>query len=1459
MTKTAPAGSLDDLFFGETVRRYVQAPRFIHRAWLADELLDVLSSPSCRIVVLTGAPGAGKSGFIAQLATDHPDWLLYMLRHDQRAPLEDGSARSFLLRIGFQLAALRPELLSSEQVQIQVEQRIGSAAKDASVAAAEVDRILTSPFHQAVIQVRQEVDLAAGTIVGLRVGEWAADPRLLDVADLAAMALLDPALTLARIRPDERIVILVDAVDELVSEISQQTLITWLTTTKLPMNVRVVVTSRPSDVFSELADRHSDAVQSLILASGDSRVRKDLTTYARELMRSENLRMELGKEGREPESFVRDLVEKANGNIGYLDALGRAFDRAESSDLFSSLLALDFLPDDLNSLYTYFLRRLHAKVGARMLPVTDESTGGAAFAEAWPMLYRPLLATLCVAFEPLTIDQLKGLSNTAADYSEVASAVQALAQFLDPVADGYRLYHATFVEFITADGTRAAPATAAFHVDLRETHERLARRQLADEAMWDDAAGSPSDRARRAYARRHLIAHLEAGEQWDLLFATIDDPAYVCAKARADSTAFMLCADLDAARRAAARDSLRQHDAIELLPRLWRYSLLRNSLARRADDYPDAAYVAIALVGRLTFAAQLAALITKPSRRACVLSDVAAALAANGRANAVAAFAGGAASAATQVTESSERVSTVRHVLARCRELSAAGARLDEHTLTLLETASEQIDGLSNRVAALAECVRVRALHADDAADKMLDGNLMRSIEEQLDSLGTEQVDIPERDMAIAEYVVLAVDLRDASAALERFTDLRNALAILRAVPALASLPGDTAVAVLSERLLAIEYGLPVDDAAIKTLLPVEMARGWAALGDTTRAKQWSEWAVSVFESAEPMPILAACNVMRKLARMGSQPLVARLAERLTLAGMGVPERERGWFRHPLYVEIVGALADVGAAEQALAVAREQSVLDHDYCLQLAASAFIREGAWDTALALANEAATSRQDHSLKVRIHGPVAPEVEIRHSVAYSMAERGEYDRALDVLSSLSDAEKRPALAQLAVQYSKVGDLVSSEQLIGEVEGGLRLTAFRSSDRELAEGALRIAIEARSWELAVKLSERVTYPTRGYLLDALLDAGEDALAVKVVDSLEEEQRVGKLIDIASRADASAEASLDQAIDTYRAIASPEKRARATLLLVDALAPTDLHRAHELLSEAVGLLQSIERFDSDPPWPQVCEAHVRVNELPTALHLASQLADWNSYVGAMAFRLIAHAAAELQIAPDVSDLLERADSLARAGRNWRTPYEVASVAVEFMRAGMPERAMHGTKDPVYGAAVRRALAAQLAEDGRALEAFKLLPPPAPGNSEPSAELSVLRGLLDAGELSKAIELARLLPQASDRAAALARAAMRAPIHEGRRVATEASSLLSECHGQIRETEAVEVVAECLVSLGMADVLIAEIHRDWRSASDDTSLARRILLAKPLVAPVRALAEKLLTSQAQVQTMLASI
>ena len=67
------------------------------------------------------------------------------------------SARSFLLRAGFQLSELRPELFDLDQVPIGVAQQVGTAAQGADVVEARIERIRASPFHQTVIRITQQV------------------------------------------------------------------------------------------------------------------------------------------------------------------------------------------------------------------------------------------------------------------------------------------------------------------------------------------------------------------------------------------------------------------------------------------------------------------------------------------------------------------------------------------------------------------------------------------------------------------------------------------------------------------------------------------------------------------------------------------------------------------------------------------------------------------------------------------------------------------------------------------------------------------------------------------------------------------------------------------------------------------------------------------------------------------------------------------------------------------------------------------------------------------------------------------------------------------------------------------------------------------------------------------------------------------------------------------------------
>ena len=101
--------------FDELINGYTADPQFIRRGRLEQLVLDAVSDQEHRIVLITAEPGAGKSGLLASLARQHPDWLRYFLRRDSASKAAGGSdATSLLLSIGHQLAAARPAARASK-------------------------------------------------------------------------------------------------------------------------------------------------------------------------------------------------------------------------------------------------------------------------------------------------------------------------------------------------------------------------------------------------------------------------------------------------------------------------------------------------------------------------------------------------------------------------------------------------------------------------------------------------------------------------------------------------------------------------------------------------------------------------------------------------------------------------------------------------------------------------------------------------------------------------------------------------------------------------------------------------------------------------------------------------------------------------------------------------------------------------------------------------------------------------------------------------------------------------------------------------------------------------------------------------------------------------------------------------------------------------------------------------
>jgi len=205
-----------DLLYEGLIRGYVSGnPRFVARPGLAARVRSALADAGCRFVLRTAEPGAGKTALMAWLARQHPTWPRYVIRRDQRGPLDDVGAHSLLLRIGFQLAAAYPTLFMRDQVTLSVEQRLGRLGQGGAAVGVDVDKLLASPFYQTTLAIRQHVESSTGNVIGVRIGQWVTDPRLVPLSDLQFMALLEPAQALLRTRADEQLVVLVDALDEL--------------------------------------------------------------------------------------------------------------------------------------------------------------------------------------------------------------------------------------------------------------------------------------------------------------------------------------------------------------------------------------------------------------------------------------------------------------------------------------------------------------------------------------------------------------------------------------------------------------------------------------------------------------------------------------------------------------------------------------------------------------------------------------------------------------------------------------------------------------------------------------------------------------------------------------------------------------------------------------------------------------------------------------------------------------------------------------------------------------------------------------------------------------------------------------------------------------------------------------------------------------------------------------------
>lgn len=258
---------------------------YVERTWLAEEIERALASERGQYVLVTGEPGAGKTSLLAGIARSRPDRLRYFFRRDSRTALTGGDIQAFLLSIGHQLARVYPEIFALDRLSVVIEQHIESVKVEGRVVGIKIDDLQVSPFQlTATLEVQQRIGDVGGSVSGIEIGTAQLEPRLLDPDNLAHLALIGPAQVLAEQAPEARIVILLDALDEIADEdlaAPRDGLLRWLARSpELPENIRIVLMSRPHSGLRLLRSAREERLTEVVIDPGSAQVGDDLRQYA---------------------------------------------------------------------------------------------------------------------------------------------------------------------------------------------------------------------------------------------------------------------------------------------------------------------------------------------------------------------------------------------------------------------------------------------------------------------------------------------------------------------------------------------------------------------------------------------------------------------------------------------------------------------------------------------------------------------------------------------------------------------------------------------------------------------------------------------------------------------------------------------------------------------------------------------------------------------------------------------------------------------------------------------------------------------------------------------------------------------------------------------------------------------------------------------------------------------------
>ena len=254
----------------------------------------------------------------------------------------------------------------------------------------------------------------------------------------------------ARLQPGEKAALVVDALDETDLSLLAPGANTLYLPASLPAGFYVFVTSRRGDFplhvqcEQEVCDIDPRSTHNL----------QDVRDYVESRLSSAGIRAYLTAQGLEDASFIEVVSERSEGNFMYLRHVLPEIEKG-------AYRGRDFrtLPAGLESYYEDHWRRMRSR---------DENE--------WFEFQLPVLVALTAFQEPISVDVITRFAGFS-DRRRTMRTLQDWVQFLDversPDGKRFRLYHATFSEFVAEKDQ-----VAEERVNLQEAHRRIS------EQLW---------------------------------------------------------------------------------------------------------------------------------------------------------------------------------------------------------------------------------------------------------------------------------------------------------------------------------------------------------------------------------------------------------------------------------------------------------------------------------------------------------------------------------------------------------------------------------------------------------------------------------------------------------------------------------------------------------------------------------------------------------------------------------------------------------------------------------------------------------------------------------------------------------------------------------------------------------------------------------------------------------------